>query len=207
MYKNPYPGKFILFEGLDGSGKTLQGEMLETRLRTAGKQVILTCEPTRDGTLAEQIKDILKHRVRASIETLQRLISEDRREHLDRIIIPALKEGNIVISDRYFFSGFAYGVSEVPLERLIEMNNDFILPDMTFVLTVAPEICIERISRRLEDAATQAEFFEQSEKLKKVMVGYESLKARFPDMIFLDGERPPDKIHADIVMKVESILE
>ena len=207
MHKNSYPGRFIVFEGLDGSGKTLQAELLAKYLHEEKKHVLLTCEPTLDGREAQKIQDVLEHKLQMDPKGLQKLFSEDRREHLDRII-PELQKGTIVISDRYFFSTFAYGALKVPLEELIAMNEDFILPDSTFVLDLDPKICIERIdARRMEGRDVQAEFFEKEDKLRKVREGYYSLKTRFPELMFIDGDRTPHEIHEDIVTKLKNILE
>ncbi len=208
MHKNPYPGRFIVFEGLDGCGKSLQAELLTNYLRDKHRDVVFTCEPTKEGSLSLKIEDILQHRASAAPEEIQRLMSEDRREHVDRVILPSLKDGKIVISDRYFFSTFAYGASSVSLERLIAMNEEFISPDATFVLDVDPATCIERIKARRKDGKeVSMELFEKEEKLRAVSAAYHALKDRFPELVFVDGNRAPDEIHEDIVTKLKNILE
>ncbi|OGZ00222.1 MAG: dTMP kinase [Candidatus Liptonbacteria bacterium RIFCSPLOWO2_01_FULL_45_15] len=194
MLKNPYPGKFIVFEGPDGSGQTTQSSLLEKYISGLGKKVILTKEPTLDSKAGLEIKVILNHEKESTPEGLQKLFAEDRKEHLKKVIIPALKGGSIVISDRYFFSTFAFGSLGADLERLISINNDFILPDITFVMTVKPETSIERIANR----GIKFTLFEKLESLKKVMENYKNLGNRFENMVFIDGDRAVNEIRKEI---------
>ena len=202
MLKNTYPGKFIVFEGPDGSGQTTQASLLEKYFSGLGKNVVLTKEPTLDSKAGLEIKDILNHEKESTPEDLQKLFAEDRKEHLEKVIIPALKEGSIVISDRYFFSTFAFGSLGADLEWLISINDDFILPDATFVLVVKPETSIERIAHR----GIKSTLFEKLESLRKVMENYKNLGNRFENMFFIDGERPIGEIHKEIAEKAANIL-
>ena len=203
MLKNPYPGKFIVFEGPDGSGQTTQSSLLEKYIFGLGKKVVLTKEPTLDSKAGLEVKDILNHEKESTPEDLQKLFAEDRKEHLEKLIIPALKEGSAVISDRYFFSTFAFGSLGADLEWLISINEDFILPDITFVLTVKPETSIERIASR----GIKSTLFEKLESLKKVMENYKNLANRFENMVFIDGDRPIEEIHKEIAERALSILK
>jgi len=118
MIKNPYPGKFIVFEGLDGSGSSTQASKLRDWLNRAQKELILgkpraqlTKEPTNNiigGLIRGQLTGDWKTRP----ECLQLLFAADRSHHLEREIIPLLKDGVTVISDRYFFSTIAFGAAE-----------------------------------------------------------------------------------------------
>lgn len=186
MQKNPHKGKFIVFEGLDGSGQSTQTKLLSDFLSKNGFQVILTKEPTKDSTVAGKIRDILANKTKIEPKKLQELFVEDRREHLEKTIIPALESGKIVVSDRYFFSTFAYGKSEgLDLEWLIEMNNEFLLPDISFILKVSPEICIKRIEERGEGK----QFFERKDKLEKIWKTFEIMPNLFEDVYLIDGEK------------------
>src|SRR4030042_2908685 len=186
MIKNSYPGKFIVFEGLDGSGQSTQVGLLKDFLIKNGHKVALTKEPTKDSEAGKKIRDILDKITKIQPQQLQELFAGDRGEHLKRVIIPVLKEGEIVISDRYFFSSFAYGTSEgVDLEWLIKLNDKFLFPDLTFILKVSPEICLQRIQKRGE-ANT---YFEQVNKLKKVWETYDIFPSRFENIYIIDGEK------------------
>jgi len=132
MLKNPYPGKFIVFEGLDGSGQTTQSKLLKDYLCQKGYKVVLTKEPTKTSKVAPRIQKILNQKEKVSAKKLQELFAKDRKEHLKKLVIPSLKKGKIVISDRYFFSSFAYGkASGVPFKYLFQINKDFLIPDLT----------------------------------------------------------------------------
>ncbi len=203
MYRNSYPGKFIVFEGLDGSGQTTQAGLLGEYFKRVGKKVLLTKEPTKNSEFGKEIEDILKHRKTADSSGLQKLFANDRNEHLQKEIIPALKEEIDVISDRYFFSSFAFGSIDCDLEWLIGLNNDFMLPDATFVLMVKPETAVERIKKR----GLGTTFFEELEKLKKVIKNYELLRDRFENLFFIDGELSIEEVHGEIVEKARNFLK
>lgn len=195
MIRNPYSGKFIVIEGLDGSGQSTQAETLKVFLSEEGKEVVLTKEPTADSDAGKKIKEILREKNIISPWELQKLFVQDRKEHLSNLILPSLKKGMIVISDRYFFSTFAYGVSDgLDLDKLIEMNNDFLLPDLTFILKVSPEICMERI----EERGKGTELFEKKEKLEKVWQTYEILPNKFKNVYMIDGEKTKGEVFSRI---------
>jgi dTMP kinase len=167
---------FIGVEGLDGSGQSTQSQLLEKFLIKKGYQVILTKEPTPNSRAGKKIRKILNKKEKISPKKLQELFAEDRKEHLKKVIIPALKKGKIVISDRYFFSSFAFGTADgLDLDWLISINNQFLIPDITFILKVSPEVCIERIKKR----GNSRTLFEKKEKLAKVWKIYKNLPKRF----------------------------
>lgn len=191
MLKNTNKGKFIVFEGLDGSGQSTQAGLLKDFLLEKGYEVILTKEPTIDSEAGRKIRKILDKKLDISSKELQELFVQDRKEHLENTIIPALKQGKIVISDRYFFSSFAYGAADgLDLEWLIEVNNSFLLPNIIFLLEVKPETCIERIEGR----GLEKTLFEKKEKLKKTWETYKILPGRFENVYLINGERPIDEV-------------
>ncbi|MDD2696892.1 MAG: dTMP kinase [Candidatus Pacebacteria bacterium] len=195
MKKNTYPGKFIVIEGLDGSGQTTQAELFKNFFIKQGFKVVLTKEPTLDSEAGKRIREILDNKIKAEAGVLQELFTQDRRDHLQNKILPALKEGKIVISDRYFFSTFAYGAADgLDLERLIGMNNDFLLPDLTFILKVSPEVCVERIEKR----GKGIKLFEKKEKLEKVWETYRILPGRFENVYMVEGERTKEEVFSQI---------
>ena len=104
MIINNFPGKFIVIEGLDGSGKSAQVDLVVNFLKEKGREVILTKEPTMDSDAGRKIKQALKKEIKIDPLELQKLYAEDRREHLKNKVIPALKEEKFVVSSRYAFS-------------------------------------------------------------------------------------------------------
>lgn len=165
MYKNPHPGKFIVFEGLD---RTTQAGMFYDHLRRSNRPVILTKEPTGAGPIGEKIRRVLEGQRRMSPAELQSFFFQDRQNHLEDLIVPALEDGQTVISDRYFLSSCAFGGIELDIKWILALNDGIILPDITFLLDVPPEVCLERIDKR----GTPREFFETTEKLSKVRENY-----------------------------------
>lgn len=202
MNSNSYPGKFIVFEGPDGSGQSTQAELLRTFLIKQGQSVILTKEPTKESQASQKISEILNNKINTDPKELQQLFTEDRREHLEKTIIPSLKNGSIVISDRYFFSTFAFGSLSCDFDWLISINREFPVPDATFFLEASPEVCIQRIINR----GRPVQFFETKEKLEKVMANYKKISSMFPNIHLINGERPIEVINQEIIELVSKIL-
>ncbi|MEK7542508.1 MAG: dTMP kinase [Patescibacteria group bacterium] len=195
MKKNTYPGKFIVFEGLDASGQTTQANLLTGTLKENHKEVILTKEPTGESEAGKHIRNVLDKKELLGPEELQRLFAKDRKEHLEKTIIPALQKGIWVVCDRYAFSSFAFGTAAgCNLEDLIELNNEFLLPDITFLLNVSPAVCMERIGKRGEPVT----LFEEEQKLQRVWRVYETLPSKFQNMHVVDGEQPIEKVANNI---------
>jgi len=203
MKSNPYPGKFIVIEGLDGSGQTTQATLLKSFLEGNGYKVVLTKEPTMESEAGKKIRAILDEKEKIEPDKLQELFTQDRKDHLENVVIPALKEGRIVISDRYCFSTFAFGASDgLSLEQLISLNEQFLLPDVTIILKVSPSVCIERIEKRGEHKT----LFEKEKKLARVWQTYAVLPERFPNLYIIDGERTREEVFDEIKSIVRSRL-
>jgi thymidylate kinase len=99
------------------------------------------------------------------------------------------------VSDRYAFSSFAFGAANgVDLEWLIELNKEFLLPDATFLLSVDPRICLERIEKR----GTPRTLFEEEQRLEKVWHIYKTFKSKFPNVHVVDGEQPIERVAQNI---------
>jgi len=204
MEKNPHSGKFIVVEGLDGSGQTTQANLLKDFLEEKGHEVVLTKEPTKDSVAGRRIRKILDKKFKLGPNILQQLFTEDRAEHLENVVIPALKAGIMVISDRYCFSSFAFGVaSGVELKWLIHINSDFLLPDLAFILRVSPKICVERIEKR----GKRRTLFEEKEKLEKVWQTYQILPNRFRNIYIINGEKPIREVFSQVKTILKSKLD
>jgi dTMP kinase len=203
MIPNSYSGKFIVFEGLDGSGQSTQAGLLKDFLSQEGYQVILTKEPTLDSEAGKKIREVLNKKREMEADSLQELFAKDRKEHLEKTIIPNLREGKIVISDRYFLSSLAYGKANgLALDWLMKLNEQFLLPDLTFILKVRPEVCVERIDKRNKEKT----LFEEKEKLKKAWQGYESLISLFDNIYLIEGEASIPEVFEQVKKIVSSIL-
>lgn len=195
MVENTYPGKFIVFEGLDGSGQSTQTKLLADFLSGKGKKVLLTKEPTPDSEASKEIRDVLNKRKKIFPQKLQELFAKDRKVHLEKIIIPALKQSKTVVCDRYFFSSFAFGKADgLELERLFSINQEFLLPDRTFILKVRPEVCLERIENR----GKLKTLFEEKEKMERVFKNYLTFPGKFKNIYLIDGEKPIEEVFGEV---------
>lgn len=203
MKKSIYPGKFIVVEGLDGSGKSSQVDLLIEYLKKNGKDVVVTKEPTMDSESGRKIKQALKKEIVIESLELQKLYVQDRKEHLENKVIPALKEGEFVVSSRYAFSTFAYGYSDgLNVDLLVDMNKEFLLPDLTIIIDVNPKSCVERIENRGEPV----ELFEKLEKLTKVNEIYKKTSDMFENVVIINGERPIAEVFEDAKKVIDKLL-
>jgi dTMP kinase len=196
-------GKFIVIEGLDGSGKSAQVDLLSDFLKQKGYDVLLRNEPTSDSKIGRKIRQILKGEIKAAPMERQKLFVQDRKEHLENKIIPALNEGKIVICSRYFFSTIAYGTADgLEMETLVNMNKDFLLPDATIIINVSPKECI----RRIEERGQIKELFEKEKKLEKVSEIYKKFDKMFNGIHWIDGEKSISEVFEQIKGAVNNIL-
>lgn len=157
---NILSGKFITFEGIDGSGKSTQMRLFASELRLAGFDVITSCEP--GGTpLGRRLREAFletEENVAPLAELL--LFAADRAQHVEFLIKPAINEGKIVISDRYADSTFVYqgagrGFSQEKVEAVIELATNGLKPDLTFFFDLPIEKSIERKNSRKADGEIQ----------------------------------------------------
>ncbi len=145
-------GKFITLEGIDGAGKSTQGAWLERHLRSRGIALVVTREP--GGTdLGEKLRELmLRPSAKAHPETETLLMFAARREHIDRVIRPALEQGSWVLCDRFTDATFAYqcggsGVEWSKVAALEQWVHPTLQPDLTLFFDVSPEVGLGRARR------------------------------------------------------------
>lgn len=166
-------GRFLVFEGIDGSGQTTQVGQLAAWLQARGESVLSTREPSR-GPIGQWLRQVLAHQVAiASEEARALLFAADRLDHVAREITPALDAGRVVISDRYFLSSYAYQTLTAGLGWLQEINALAPWPDLTFFLDVPVEVCLQRLAER----GNPRELYEQEATLATVRGHYLTLIA------------------------------
>jgi dTMP kinase len=172
---------FIVLEGPDGAGTTLHTKLLSEKLTELGKTVLLTAEPT-DGAIGKWIRGELESG-KLTPPALQLLFCADRAEHISNTVMPALKRGEVVISDRYTLSTLAYGeASGIDRAWLTQVNAKFPKPDFTFLLLPPFEKCMERLARREEK-----DLFEKEEFQKKVHASYKHILNEHSELIKIDS--------------------
>ena len=191
-----------MIEGLDGSGTSTQVGLLTELLNEKYCPAISTKEPTMETEPGRTIEKVLNGELKIPSSELQELFAKDRKEHLKTTVIPSLKRGVMVVSDRYFFSSLAYGSFDLDLEWLMQINESFPVPDITFLLKVSPEICIQRIKKRKKKLT----LFEKEETLEKVWHTYGLLSKRFQGVYVIDGERAKQEVFNEIKEILEHAL-
>ena len=185
---------FVTLEGLDGSGKTTQAELLAAALRSEGGEVVATREP--GGTpLGERLRAVLLHDADISPWAEAALFAAARAELVQLVLAPALRRAAAVVCDRYLDSSLAYqGVARgLGIEPVLELNRlptQGLLPDLTFLLLVEPGEAERRAGPVPDRIEREAAGFRA-----RVDRGYRELAGRFPERIVsLDGAEPPERL-------------
>lgn len=193
MITNQYPGKFIAFEGIDGCGKSTQAKMLAENLERLGYKVVLTQEPFKRAEL--------KNLPNMKPFERQEAFIQDRLAHLVEVVIPALGQGQNVITDRYFLSTIAYGMSEgIEKEKLFDLHEkileyNFILPNLTFFIDTQEDEAM----KRLQSKGKIEGYFERLDRLIEIRQAYL--------MIFLNRKSMDKNNHLEMINGNDSIKE
>ena len=204
-------GYFISFEGIDGSGKSTQIQRLADFLRSLSFDIVVTREPGGSVGGEEIRKLLLQGDVdRWSAETEILLFTAARRDHLERIILPAMKNGQIVICDRFTDSTRMYqGMRGPKLKKLVDMLDKEVIghdPDLTILIDIDPEIGL----RRAKSRETVEERFEDFglELQKKMRKGFLDLSKQFSSRIsVIDGLQSEHKVTKEICSLVKAKLK
>ena len=192
-------GKFITFEGIDGAGKSTHIDTISAYLREQGKTVITTREP--GGTpLGERLRELLLHEP-MHLETEALLMFASRREHIDKLIAPALVRGDWVISDRFTDASFAYqgGGRQLSFSKL-EILEHWVHADFQPHLTLLFDVPLEVARERLDKTRSLDKFErEKQDFFDKVRKAYLQRAAQFPERIrVVDSTQSLDKVSAQL---------
>ena len=203
-------GLFIVLEGIDGAGHSTHAQRLKEWLETGfpklkGK-VILTREPT-DGPIGSLIRAALRGEFKIGPRALALLFTADRLEHVRTLIEPRLKEGYVVISDRYYLSTLAYqSASGVDLEWLMALNADCPRPDLTILLDAPAGVCWARIRSN----RPHLELFEDPSFLEAVRQRFleltELLREKGERIVIVRTDRAFEEAHREVIGHVRAIL-
>jgi dTMP kinase len=192
-------GVFICIEGLDGCGKTTQAKLLAKKLAQSYNSVY-TSEPSRGniGTFIRKRCLYGEKRLSTIVEAL--LFAADRFEHVENEIRPALREGRLVISDRYVYSSLAYqGAAGLSLEWIRTVNEHALKPD----LAVFIDVKLETVMNRLKSKRSVMENIETLEKARDIYLKFVAKG----ELIRIDGNRAKDEVAETLSKVVLKLLE
>lgn len=202
----------ITFEGIDGVGKTTQVAHFAEKLRREGHKVFCTREPGGGGIIGRTVRELLKIDTHGDALTELILIYGARRQHVKSEIEPALQKGMIVLCDRYFDSSVAYlardgDVSSAlnKVQSLHTLTDCVLMPDLTFLLDLDPEVAHERTSRRFaSDDAARHDKHDNMTKSQKVVIrnNFLELSTLFSQRIsVIDGTESVERIESELWRK------
>jgi dTMP kinase len=194
------PGRFVVFEGLDGAGTTTQLERLAQWLRTRGVVVETTSEPSQ-GPFGAAIRQAIDGRIELGDAALALAFAADRMDHLQNPangIEASLGAGRWVLCDRYVLSSLAYqGARLGDLAWVLALNRHARAPDVTVFVDTPVEACLERIARR----SAHAELFHDAKRLKRVTSWYQralAAEAHLGALVTVDGAAAPDVVFESV---------
>jgi len=197
-------GKFIVIEGIDGTGKSTLARALDVALRERGIETVLTREPT-DGPFGKKIRELARTgRDGITPRDETELFIADRREHVAKVITPALDSGKWVVQDRYFYSTIAYqGARGVDIRWIQETHREFAPePDLLVLLKLPVAEALERVSRSRGD---QPDHFEKADALAAVSLIFDHLE--HPALLALDAHLPTSEMVTHVLAALDSLTD
>lgn len=216
--RNPYKGRYLALEGLDGAGKTVQIERVAAYFREKGYDFITVTEPRRTGLIGRVINEFLQKRVKIHPVSLQYLFCADRIVQQEEIILPALKRGQTVISHRCFWSSVPYGIIDrtkdgyslevgnmlVVAQSILSMYYQVVVPDVTFFLDLPAETAFSR----LKGMGIAREYYETKKRLINVKKGYDWMLSKFSkEFTILNGNKSVDEVMKSILNNLPKELQ
>lgn len=189
MYRLETPGLLVAVEGIDAAGSSSLAGNLTGLMNNQGLKTFITKEPT-DNLIGGLIRGALTGEWKPSPRTLQQLFVADRSHHLDRMILPALRRGHHVISDRYAWSTMAFGSINLEPTEVERMNDAYPVADLTFLVDAGVETTQSRLDQR-----DHRELFEKKSTQEIVRERYLELTNRYPlGVTVLDGRRTQEEL-------------
>jgi len=204
---------FITFEGINGSGKSTQAKLLFEYLKKKGKNVILTKEPGGGGEFCMQLRKLLCQTKDISSITEMFVLFAARKEHLDKVIVPALKDGKIVICDRYIDSTFAYQCCDdwkkADFVKLCHKEIGGLMPDKTIYMDISVEESEYRLAPliylQIDNGNAGYKKYDELETqhMQKILNVYRKLAKENQDRIIkIDGTEQIENITENIIKKL-----
>ncbi len=200
---NRLSGKLITLEGLDGAGKSTQLKLFEDYLKVRGLDSVFLREPT-DGKWGAKIRSLLESGSgEIKPEEAFHLFTMDRRENVEKNILPALNQGKVVVLDRYYFSSIAYqGALGISPKKIKEENESFApKPDLVLLLEISPTVGLERIKKGRNQKVT---LYEKEQYLIKVKEIFDSMEDDCVKRI--DASLPENQVNERIIQEFGEIM-
>lgn len=202
-------GKFIVFEGLDKSGKSVQFEKLSSYIEGLNIPIYRNYSPSNN-QIGSFIRDILEHREICSKELLRLLFVADKMITWERMIEPFLQRGIWVISHRWVLSTLAYGQADgFYLGWLMSINQYVHVPDLTIFIDTPPDECLRRLEKDVGEG-DEAQLYEKLPKLQKAYDKYIFLLKSNPcasPNIIVDGKLSPEEVNSKIIKKMQKFVK
>lgn len=214
LNKPSYKGIFITLEGGEGSGKTTILNNIESYLNKKYPNKIVRSREPGGVRIAEDIRNIILDKQNTNMDgkTEALLYAASRRQHLVEKVFPNLKEGKIVISDRYLDSSLVYQgfAREIGIKQVLDINLfaiDNTLPELTLILDLDPELGLSRINKNNSREVNRLDL-ESLNFHKKVRQGYLELKNLFKDRIkIIDASKSIEEVTDNCIKEIENLLK
>ncbi len=180
------------------------------------KKTIVTREPRKNiGYLGKLLQQILQGKIKIPGVALQYIMTAERAIHQEEIIVSSLKKGKVIISDRCFWSAIPYGIFDkgqefdentkviLAAQSILSMYHQFIIPDITFYLDISPEEAVSRFEKE-QNHKEKKEIYEETDHLKKILMGYKWLLREFAnEFTIINGRKPIDEVTKNMIKIIE----
>jgi dTMP kinase len=216
MGKNDWPGFFLVLDGIDGCGKSTQTKKLSEYFIANDIQTLLTAEPS-DYDLGKILRKYLQNpKVPASVDAL--LFAADRIEHCNKEILPLLKKGFIVISDRYRDSSYIYqsieGKNEgVSIDWIKKLNKFSLIPDLTIIIDIDPKIGLKRKKKQAINSENQSldkfeiDEFQNLIREEFIKIAQNSVVSNEGVHVLIDGNESEEEVFKSILLVIKSYIK
>lgn len=204
-------GMFFAFEGIDGSGKSTQIRHLVEKLKAMGLRCHETREPT-DGPIGSVVHQMMTGRIAADPRVISSLFAADRLDHLTNPVnglCPVIEQGITVVTDRYYFSSYAYNGVEMDMDWVIQSNRlsaETLRPTLTIFLDIPVQTALERIAKN----RVHTELYEKEERLmavrQKYLEAFEKLKDQ-ERVAIIDADTDPETVAERVWEAVQTVLK
>ncbi len=207
-------GKFIVFDGLPGSGKGTQIKKSFSYIFDKSKKfdnILITDEPTR-GPFGLEIRGLLKKQETSDDfkDELFELFVKDREWHVNEIIKPLLEKNFVILCDRYKYSSIAYQtVQGTSFEKVFSAHKDFLAPDLALIFDVSPEEAFRRMNTAKDPKRKESDKFREQDFISSLRNIFNSLPEKLPNenIAIIDANKKIDYVFSDVVKELNSILE